>query len=91
MEIFTSKGSLRPADSYTEAELAELSPERLARFNELRAAAADLETAEADLHEAQLSVERWVKTRAEAIAELNRIRPPRTFMQEWSDMRASNR
>jgi hypothetical protein len=88
IEIFNSKGQLRT--DYSAEELDSLDPEKRERFDRLHAAAVDLEQAEALLREAQASIEKWVKTRAASLQELDRLRPPRTFLMEWAAMKASN-
>jgi hypothetical protein len=88
LEIWTSGGKLRT--NFSDEEIASLDGEKFERFSRLREAAMDLEQAEADLLAAQQSVEAWVKTRTAGLAELNRLKPPRTFMQEWAAMKASN-
>jgi hypothetical protein len=83
IEIFSSRGGSRPTDSFKPEELAKLTPARREIFDHLRKAAADCEATEAELLTAQAALGNAVKNRAAAISELNRVRPKRTFMDEW--------
>jgi hypothetical protein len=81
IEIFTSKGGLRPASDFSEMELNGMSAERKERFNALRQAAFECETAEADLAAAQDSVVTCARAVEAARAELDKVKP--TPHQLW--------
>ena len=83
IELFTSKGGLRPSDSFKPAELAKLSAARREIFERVRVAAVALEECEAGLLLAQAALEMAVKARAAAVEALRKVKPPVSAYENW--------